>query len=234
MKKNFCILNGVRSDSIKGLLIQELPPVIKPPMRTQIEEIDGRDGSIVTELGYGSYDKEMIIGLHGNFNIDEVIRFFNSSGNVVFSNELDKSYQYIINDSIDFQRLAHFRVATVTFYVQPFKHSSVKEEQTFTSSPCDVINAGNIKARPKITLTGSGTVTLSLNGTAILVIALGASGGSIIIDAESMNAYWGTTFLNRFVAGDYDDLALNIGKNTLSWTGGLVSSLKIENYSRWI
>ena len=234
MKKNYVILNGIRSDTVEGLLIQEMPPIIKPPMRTEIEEIDGRDGSIVTHLGYSAYEKEMIIGLYGDYDIDNVIRFFNSSGDVIFSNELDKVYQYQIVNQIDFERLAHFRVATVTFYVQPFKHSSVEEEQEFTSSPISVINSGNVKSKPVLTITGKGTVTLSLNGTAILVISLGDSVRSIIIDAEQMNAYWGATFLNRIVAGDYDDLTLNMWKNTISWSGGTVSSMKIDNYSRWI
>ena len=234
MKKNFCILNGVRSDTLEGLMIQELPPVIKPPMRTQIEEIDGRDGSIVTNLGYGAYEKEMIIGLYGDFNLDHIIEFFNSSGIAIFSNELDKIYQYQIMGSIDFERLAHFRVATVTFYVQPFKHSSVEEEQEFTTSPVDVINAGNIESMPVLTITGMGNVTISLNGTAILVVALGSNERTVVIDAEQMNAYHGTAFYNRSVAGDYDDLTLKKGKNTLSWSGGIVSSVKIDNYSRWI
>lgn len=234
MKKNFCILNGVRSDTVEGLLIQELPPVRKPPMRTQIEEIDGRDGSIVTNLGFGAYEKSMIIGLYGDFDIDNVIRFFNSSGEAIFSNELDKIYQYQIINAIDFERLIRFRTATVTFYVQPFKHSSVEEEQTFTSSSFDVINAGNIESKPVIEITGSGDVTLSLNGTAILIIALGNSTRRIIIDSEDMNAYWGNTYLNRLVAGDYDDLTLKPGKNTLLLSGGSIDSIRIDKYSRWI
>ena len=43
---NYVILNGVKSTTIKGLLIQSLPPISKPLMRTSIEEIDGRDGDI--------------------------------------------------------------------------------------------------------------------------------------------------------------------------------------------
>ena len=70
---NYCILNGKKSTLIKGLLIQSLPPISKPLMRTQIDEIDGRDGDIVTKLGYSAYNKEMSIGLFGDYDIDEVI-----------------------------------------------------------------------------------------------------------------------------------------------------------------
>ena len=122
---NYIILNGQKSDTIQGLLISSLPSIQKPLVRTEIEEIDGRDGDQVYKLGYSAYDKEMTIGLHGNYDIDEVIGFFDSEGTVIFSNEPDKYYYYQIIEQIDFERLARFRTATVTFHVQPFKFSSV-------------------------------------------------------------------------------------------------------------
>ena len=125
---NEVILNGVSSNTINGLLIQELPPVSKPLIRATVEEIDGRDGDIITKLGYSAYDKAMLIGLYGNFDIDEVIEFFNSSGKVTFSNEPDKYYNYEILEQIDFERLIRFRRAEVVFHVQPFKYL-VDEEQ---------------------------------------------------------------------------------------------------------
>ena len=91
---NSIILNGNSSTEIQGLLIQSLPPISKPKIRTKVEEIDGRDGDIITKLGYSAYDKEFSIGLYGNFNINEVIAFFDSYGEVIFSNEPDKYYRY--------------------------------------------------------------------------------------------------------------------------------------------
>ena len=60
---NEIILNGKSSNELQGLIIQSLPPISKSQIRTQIEEIDGRDGDIVTKLGYSSYDKSFDIGL---------------------------------------------------------------------------------------------------------------------------------------------------------------------------
>lgn len=235
MKKNHVILNGIRSELIDGLLIQELPPIRKPLMRTQIEEIDGRDGSIVTNLGYSAYEREMLIGLYGEYDIDQVIRFFNSSGTAIFSNEPDKVYHYKILDEIDFERLAHFRVATVTFYVQPYKYSAVEDAIKSSTMPLYVVNSGNVPSKPKVTLTGTGTVTLFVNGTAVLAVALGGIKRSITIDAEEMDAYWNGLHLNRLVAGDYDDLTLNEGKNAITWyTEGSIDEVKVERYSRWV
>ena len=357
---NYVILNGVKSNTVKGLLIQSLPPISKPLIRTQREEIDGRDGDIVTKLGYSAYDKPMTIGLFGDYNVDDVIRFFDSQGTVTFSNEPDKYYNYEILQQIDFERLIRFKTATVTFHVQPFKYSAVDNKfnlvNQFISIPdysatkngitltaqggqitvtgtgtsatefylpinCNVkagqytlsaqasgtkasacsirligsvpsnadsfggnylglqnnttvtmqantgskqfnylwfyitagtamdftlnaelvgddldsisvINRGNIFSKPSITIYGSGTINLSLNGTQIFVINL-ANAGYITIDSAQMNAYQGDTLTNRSVVGDYDNLALNIGTNTISWTGN-VTDIEIENFTRWI
>lgn len=130
---NYIELNGEKSTSVKGLIIQSLPPISKPKMRTSIETIDGRDGDIVTRLGYAAYDKEVSIGLHGDFDIDDAIAFFDSEGEVVFGNEPDKYYRYSILEQIDFERLIRFRTAKVKMHVQPFKYDAV--DRTF-----DIVN----------------------------------------------------------------------------------------------
>lgn len=232
---NFITLNGIRSDSVKGLLISELPPVVKPQQRTEIEEIDGRDGDIVTKLGYSAYDRTMLIGLHGDFDIDDVIRFFDSEGDAVFSNEPDKLYKYQILDDIEFERLIRFRKAKVIFHVQPFKYSAVERIKTINAETEDsfrVLNSGNTVARPRITITGTGTINLSLNNHQMFVINLGNE-GYITIDTEEMNAYKGSVLKNRLVTGNYDNFALTLGMNVISWTGD-VDAVSIEKYSRWI
>ena len=139
---NYISLNGKKSLLIKGLLISELPPITKPLVRTKTEEIDGRDGDIVTKLGYAAYDKKMTIGLFGDYNIDDIIEYFDSEGIVVFSNEPDKYYRYQILQQIDFERLIRFRTATVVFHVQPFKFSSVDDTLTIDFHIAHLINQG--------------------------------------------------------------------------------------------
>lgn len=119
----YIILNGKKSTMINGLVISTLPPITKPAKRTIIDEIDGRDGSIVQEVGYSAYIKEFEIGLVDNWDIDEIIEYFNSKGTVTFSNEPDKYYNYNITDQIDFEKLGIFRTATIKMLVQPFKYS---------------------------------------------------------------------------------------------------------------
>lgn len=229
---NTITINGVSSSSITGLLIQSLPPVSKPEMRTQIEEIDGRDGDVITKLGYKAYDKEFSIGLYGNFDVNEVIAFLASEGTVIFSNEADKYYNFTQLSQIDFERLIRFRTADVTFHVQPFKFSATEQPVVSTSSSATVVNSGNIFSRPSVTIEGSGTVSLSLNGDELFVLTMDTD-DTITINAEDMNAYTGGILRNRAVQGDYASLVLPVGSNTLSWTG-TVTEVTIENYSRWI
>lgn len=236
--RNYIILNDRSSADIPGLLIQELAPISKPLLRNQIEEIEGRDGDIVTPLGYAAYDKEISIGLYGKFDIDEVIEYFNSEGKVVFSNEPDKYYYYQILNQIDFERLVRFRTAAVTLHVQPFKYSNDEKAKTYTSFENNSINVsdnGNIYSRPTITIFGTGTINLSLNGSQILVINLGDQESQITIDAQSLEAYNAETgvLMNRSVDGDYDNLRLKVGANTISWSGS-ITKIVIDNYSRWI
>lgn len=363
---NYIILNGQISTNIQGLLIQSLPPITKPKIRTQIEEIDGRDGDIVTPLGYSAYDKEFSIGLYGDFDIDQVIAYFNSEGIVTFSNEDDKYYNYQITEQIDFERLIRFKTATVKMHVQPFKYSvtdneklfnitnnllsltdytktsngititmandditfsgtgasgytevympitpltleagdytltattsgtganacpmrlienvptngetfggnylslpnndSATQTQTLTetttynylwfyitpnvqlnftldvevkndspSNNISIRNAGNIYSKPTITIYGGGSIELLLNGAAIFSIDFG-SFDFITIDTNLMEAYNDETLLNRYITGDYNNFRLNVGNNTISWSGD-ITQIEIENYSRWI
>lgn len=132
--RDFIIINGKKSTDINGLLIQQLPPITKPLLRTEIEEIDGRDGDIVTPLGYSAYNKTISIGLYGDYDINEVISYFAQSGTVTFSNEPDKYYKFQILEQIDFEKLIRFKTATVTLHCQPFKKSLVDTPLEFTFS----------------------------------------------------------------------------------------------------
>ena len=238
--RNYIILNGQNSNEITGLLIQSLPPISQPKIRTNIEEIDGRDGDIITKLGYSAYNKKITIGLYGDYDVDDVIAYFtnNKSGKVTFSNEPDKYYNYEIIDEIDFERLIRFKTATVTMHIQPFKYSNVETAKTFTitnETSLNIRNNGNYISKPVITITGTGTINLSLNNEQLFVINLGDTSTQIALDINNMNAYNPTNdnYMNRSVTGNYDNFALKVGTNTISWTG-TITQIQIENYSRWI
>ena len=234
----YIIINGMDSRLIEGLIITNLPKITKPKMRVTAEEIDGRAGDIITELGYSAYDKTFSIGLYGQYNVDDIISYLTTSGKITFSNEPEKYYNFALYNQIDFEKLIRYKTAEVTMHCQPFKYSLSETEKTFSfsgvsSGELQIRNNGNIYSKPMLTITGSGSVNISINDSQVLALALGTN-ETIIIDSFGMNAYGlDGTFLNRQVIGDYDNVKLNVGKNTISFDGD-VTSISVKNYSRWI
>ena len=232
---NYIIWNNKDSRDIKGLLISELPPITKPSVRVKETVIDGVDGSFIEELGYESYDKTIAIGLKIGADIDEVMGFFAGNGEIVFSNEPERYYIARVIKSIDFARLLRFRVAKVTFRVQPFKYNRVEVERQATSERTSMIieNIGNHTAKPIITITGTGTVVLSVNDTEICRYTFPDGENTVILDSEKQDAYLDsiTNLRNRKMDGEFPVFAK--GNNVLAWSGQ-VESVQIKRYSRWL
>lgn len=231
---NYVILNGINSNTISGLIIQELAPISKPQKKVKITEIEGKDGDIIDELGYEAYDKTIKIGLSRNYDIDQIIKYFNSSGKVTFSNENDKYYLYTITKKIDFERLVRFRTATVTFHVQPFKYK-VDEELVDVSisnqTSITVENIGLEVSKPIITLYGSGIIELSINNSAVFQVNIDED--YLTIDSINEEAFKDTlsNLKNRKMSGDFP--ILNPGENVITWTGNLTRII-VDPKSRWL
>lgn len=228
---NKIIFKGVESTEIKGLLISELPPISKPKMRVQETNIDGVDGSIIEELGYESYDKTIKIGLTGKYDINEVIRYFSGAGNVTFSNEPDKYYKARIIDQVDYERLLRFRTANIKFRVQPFKYELDESSVTLTESGKSVTNNGLETSKPRITITGSGTIELIVNGNTLFSYTFPENETEVVIDSEKQDAYLGTTLKNRNMTGEFP--IFQSGDNIISWNGA-ITSIVVEPNSRWL
>jgi len=234
---NYIILNDKKSTDIKGLLIQKLAPISKPKIRVSIDEIDGKNGDEITKLGFSSYDKEILIGLSYDYDLDEIINFFNSEGNVIFSNENNKIYRYSIIEQIDFERLLNFKTAKVKLHIQPFKLSTKEQLKilNFNENKSLIKNNGNIYSNPVLYIKGKGIINLYLNNQQILKLNLEEVVEEIVIDTEKMEAYNPKTKIlkNRSVFGNYNQFKFKVGNNEIKYDG-IIEEMKIENYSRWI
>lgn len=230
---NYIIWNNKDSRDIKGLLICELPPITKPKLRVKETAIDGVDGSVIEELGYESYDKSIAIGLKIGADVDEITEFFTGNGEIIFSNEPNKYYKARQIKGIDYARLMRYRTAKVTFRVQPFKYDNTEVEiyNPANKQEMTVINLGNHTAKPIITIKGTGTVELSVNGNAICRYTFPDGDDTVILDSEKQDAYWGSSLKNRTMLGDFP--VLEKGSNVISWSGA-VERISIKRYSRWL
>lgn len=230
---NYIIWNEKDSRDITGLLISELPPISKPNMRVSEITLDGVDGSTYEELGYESYNKPVRIGLRAGADVDKVIEYFTGEGKVIFSNEPQKYYVAKITGQIDFERLLRYKTATVNFRVQPFKYEYAEIERYSLDGSTSMIveNVGNYKSKPLITVRGSGEIKLSLNGNELLRYTFPDDEDTVVIDSEKQDAYWGVYLKNRNMFGEFP--IFEVGSNEVAWEG-MVESVKITRYSRWL
>lgn len=229
--KNTITLNGKISTQITGLLIQELPPISKPLLRSEKEEIDGRDGDIVTALGYSAYDKEISVGVYGDYDINQIIAYFNSEGVVTFSNEPDKYYNYQIIQQIDFERLVRYRTATVTFHCQPFKYSTTEGEEILDPPAQNLLSIPDFnKTTNGVTLTVADGV-ISVSGTPSAATefyvptgGLSLSAGTFTLSAQANGT--GVTAASIRLIGSVPSDSDSLGGNYVALKNGQTVSIK--------
>jgi predicted phage tail component-like protein len=228
------IWKNINSDTIRGLIVTELPPITKPKMKTDITEVDGRDGDIIDELGYQSYTKTIKIGLSRNYDVDAIMKYFTGAGELITSDEPDKIYNSTIIDKIDYEKLIRFKKANVKFYTQPFKYLKNEanvELDIVNETSVEVENKGLEIAKPVITLRGSGTIEILVNNVGILTYTFPDNENEVVIDSLKEEAYLNGVYKNRNMLGEFPKL--EVGLNTISWTGSLTKII-IEPKSRWL
>lgn len=215
-----------------GVRVTKMPETVRAERRVERVEIAGRNGSLHVDEGtYDSYDRTMECALINRRRLDEVAAWLVGSGKMIFSTEPDKVYDVVISNKISIaQMMRVFQKFQVTMDTQPFKYSVNRAgERLELLAPKVVYNPGTVYAQPKITVYGSGDITLSVNGTSF---PLSAVDGYLTIDSESMEVYKGGESRNsKFGGADFP--RLETGKNAVSWTGN-VEKLVIEPGWRWL
>lgn len=231
---NYIIFNGVDSRTINGIIISELPPIIKPAKRCSLEEIDGRDGDNITVQGYKAFDISIEIGLTKNYDIDMIIDWLNSSGKLVLSTDPGKYYNATVLEQIDFKKLLRFRTATIKFHVQPFKYYLDEKKDVLeisSETSLTVYSKGNYKSNPIISLEGSGVVEVAIDGITAFKYTFPANETEVVIDGEQQDAYLNEIYKNRNMIGKFP--ILTPGKHVISWSGSL-TKITVNPCSRWI
>lgn len=215
-----------------GVRVTKMPETVRAERRVERVEIAGRNGSLHVDEGtYASYDRTMECALINRRRLDEVAAWLAGPGRMIFSTEPDKAYDVVISNKISIaQMMRTFQKFQVTMDTQPFKYSVNRAgERLELLEPKAVYNPGTVYAQPKITVYGSGNITLDINGTAF---PLSAVDGHITIDSESMEAYKGSESRNsKFGGAEFP--RLEVKENAVSWTGN-VQKLVIEPGWRWI
>lgn len=232
---NYFIFKGINSNSIRGLIVQELPQIVKAKKRFTKTEIEGLDGDILEELGYEAYDKTIKIGITKECDIDRLINWLDGSGQLILSNEPTKYYNVEIVDSINFERLLRYKTANIKLHTQPFKYLINEEnliEEIEEQKTVNIENKGYIDSKPILTIYGTGNIQINLNNNKIFSVDM-KDDEYITVDAIKEDAYKGVVLKNRQMIGDFNNIRLQSGQNTITWIGNL-TKIEIEPKSRWL
>lgn len=222
-------------DSFKdfGITVAKRPPIIKPQRTVEYIEVPGRDGALIVDDG--TY-KDNVIPIECGFKsrdipigADEIKQWLNGGeGKLIFSNQPDRCYLAHVSDQFDIsQEMKRFGQFQVNFRCRPFSYA-VDNNPITMAVPGAVINPGNHSSEPIIQVNGSGNITLTINGTDILLRNVA---GHATIDSVLKDAYKDTALKNNDMTGDFPVLVP--GENTISWTGAVASLEIIPNW-RWL
>ena len=222
--------NGVRSTEY-GVHVLEQPVLALPNERATFVDVPGRSGSLTVLEGESVYDDLVLTAqciVENTERYEEIAAFLKGSGRVTFANRPEGYYEARIVNQIPFEKILRgnpHRSFAVNFRCKPFWYAESVPTITVTKSGTFVTNPGNIYAEPKITVVGSGSITLMV---ALTIVELEGIAGNITLNSALQEAYSGTTSMSSAMSGEFP--ILYPGANAISWTGN-VSKVVIE--PRW-
>ena len=114
----------------------------------------------------------------------------------------------------------------VTFKSDPYEY--IIEQPIELVTGMTVMNYGTLYSLPKFTITGSGTITVYVNGIAFQIKDVA---NSVVVDSDLLLCYSGSFPMNNKMIGNYP--ILKEGENTISWTG-TVSKVELEIRGRYV
>lgn len=237
MAQSYFIWKG-RDCRDMGVKLQGPVPIVRPEERVQHVEIPGRSGDLTELEGeniFNSYIQTATIMVQGGYRVREIYNWLKGAGYITFHGEPDRKQRARIVGAITLNK--HSRnldwwVGEVQFYCQPLKQKLTEDTVTITSSGSNVMNAGDVESRPKITAKASGSsMTITAGGKSLTITGL-TSGSEYIIDSEIMEVSNAarTALLTKDSIGSFP--VLNPGSNSITGSGW--SKLVIDRRERFL
>ena len=219
------------SSSTHGLIISEKDIYSAPARDMEFVSVPGRNGDVLIDHGrFENINVAYTVGCKDIKNKAKAIKSW-----------LCKSGYFRLTDSYqpDYFRMAAFASkldiselinnvgqANLIFNCKPFMYSFAGQNKTTLTSSGTITNPESYDSQPYIKITGSGSVTLTINSKAYLINSISSY---IELDSELMSAYKGSTLCNDKI-GFTEFPVLKPGSNSVSWTGSVT---KVEIVPRW-
>lgn len=219
--------NGVKAEQLDVYVIKR-PDIPAPEKNVEVYEIPGRDGSLTYD--YGTY-KNIEIDIDFNYMAkpDLWSETFRSCkrwllkkgiGKLIFND--DRDYYYLVKKvTIADNERTSLRIGsfTATFTCHPYHYLVGGDEAV----PADKIKYNPYSlSHPVYYITGEGMCILTVNQKSMKANV----GQNLTIDTDLQIAYRADgAIMNTTVIGDYEDLYLQEGDNTITITSGFGLSI---------
>ena len=208
-----------------GITLPAPPQIVRGEERVSHVTIPGRAGELTQTEGeniFQSYIQTVTIQMQGAYRIREVMNWLKGSGYVTFGGEPDRRQKARVIGAVSMNRHSKntdWWTGEVQFYCEPLKELMQPVTVEITSSGSTVMNAGDVKSRPKITATASSTsMTITKGGKTLTITGL-TSSSKYIIDCEAgmVTNEAGTVNMTANSSGDFP--VLDQGSNTITGSG---------------
>lgn len=228
------IYDGVSSRDI-GVTVEGFPGAVMPQKDLEVTTIPGRNGALVYDYGtYANYSQKYTIHWREVGRSARIAEWLQKAG----YHRLEDSFHpehyrmaYVSTNQSLNNRMQVLQQMQASFECKPqWFRKNGDLPTTVSTSGAVLLNTG-MDALPLITVSGSGTGTLTIGECVITLNSIPSSG--IVIDSDLQDAYSPNKLQNlnsSIIAKDNKFPILKRGKNTVSFTDG-VKSVKI--IPRW-
>ena len=224
----FILNNTINSRSALGLRITD-PPTIPPSKRiVDSIEVDGREGTLTILKGWEDitfHMKAALMGANLQSRFRDILPQILAAKTIHFSSDTGVFYNIKhIQASVLERKLSSLYEFSLSFTCAPFRYIRNVAMIARTASGT-VSNPGSVYSLPRITVFGTGSRTLTINGKPIVLNILS---GNLVLDSELRTCHFGNVAQNNRMTGDFP--VLNPGNNTITLGTGIT---RVEIEPRW-
>lgn len=223
---DYIILDGVSSNTV-GLYC-DTPPV--PPMARQrytVYQTGAEQDGTTPDNSFEDMEipVNLFTFLDEDFDNSAVYQYIYNKSRLELSRH--EGFYYKIRQVVvsqpqeiaDGRRIGY----SVTFTVAPFRYLTTNPAISVNSGDL-VSNSGTYYSRPVIAITGSGDITLTVNGREFHLYGVS---GTVTVDSERHICYSGNTVIYNKDSGSYPLLA--VGENLIEFTGSVTAVSLVKN-----
>ena len=212
-----------------GIVVEKYPGLFIPVKSFEKVNIAGNDKA---EYRAGTYEPitlsiECYLKDRSPQKIREISKWLNSKseGKLILGNDPNFYYNARIINAIPINKVINlFGRFVIQFECEPFMYNLEEEVITITTNT-EIENKGITISKPIYKVYGSGA-TLKVNNKEFNIYSIN---DYIEIDTELMECYKDNISMNTNVKGNYTDLWLEEGKNTIEISG----ASKVEITPKW-